>query len=483
MRRVKELEGLLKDKKSLYLTLILSICYILPLIVANYEYLDDYGRNLHGYGWQHDGRYLATFLGKIWSVNSSIFSIFPFSTILSALILGFTGYILSELLEIEKGKLIRWTPLLILTMPTFLGNLVFKFDCLPMALSLFLIVFPFVFYNSWKVFFVISIIGVFLSFGLYQSSATCYFMVGSIFLIREILANAWKLFFYRFFLMMVSFIIAFLCYILILKLGDLQMSDRTETIFGTLFFDSLVANKNLFTERLVTLLYTGNYRYLISFFIITNLIGIVYYFNTSFKKLFIILSVLAILVINVCLISGVNILLKNTYWDLRTFCGLGFFLLNVSFFQKYLKSKFIDLARISSFVIIFFSFVLMAQFGRVLKNQTEFQNNIAIELNTFFKEKDIKKVAFIGTLRIASRNEFIYNKFPLFTNLLSSPIGQYSAWTKEALNYNGRLNSIEVIDGSNLLCQGLIIEENELYTITQVDNETLLIDFNKNNCN
>ena len=182
--KIKELAPLLQEKKSLYITLILSVFYVIPLIIADYDYLDDYGRNLFGYGWQHDGRFIATLLSKIWSLNTDTFSIFPFSTILSALILGFTGFLLTHLFNIEKDKTIKWSSLLIVTMPTFLGNLVFKFDCLPMSLSLLVVVLPYLFYNSWFKFFIASVIGIFLSLGLYQSGATCYFIVGSLFIIK-----------------------------------------------------------------------------------------------------------------------------------------------------------------------------------------------------------------------------------------------------------------------------------------------------------
>src|SRR5690606_31010545 len=121
---------------------------------------------------------------------------------------------------------VKFTSLLVITMPTFLGNLVFKFDCLPMSLSLLAIVFPFLFYKSSLKFFLLSVAGIFVSLGLYQSSATCYFMVGSLFLIQALLDTNWKLFFNRFFVFIASFGIAFLGYIFIVKVGKLPVSNR-----------------------------------------------------------------------------------------------------------------------------------------------------------------------------------------------------------------------------------------------------------------
>ncbi len=485
--KIKELAPLFEDKKSLYITLILSVVYIIPLVIADYDYLDDYGRNLYGYGWQHDGRFIATLFAKLWSLNSANFSIFPFSTILSALILGFTGYLLTHLFDIEKDRTIKWSSLLILTMPTFLGNLVFKFDCLPMSLSLLVIVFPFLFYKSTLKFFIFSILGIFISLGLYQSSATCYFIVGSLFLIQALLDTNWKLLFSRFFFFIASFLIAFLGYITIVKVGDLPVSNRTETILGTEhFFDLLIANNQIFLQRLDLLLFSGNYYYIVIFFILVSFMGIlsyVYYNEKKIKKIIVLPLVILILVINVWFISSINIILKESYWDLRTFCGLGFLLINISFFQNYLKGYFVYLSSFASFLVIAFSFILMAQFGRILTNQNQFQQAVVHDLTPHFQDGSIKKIGFIGTLPIAPKNQFVYYKFPLFTNLLGSPIGQFSAWTKDALNINGMLTNVEVVSSDDFVCKGELIEATRYYHVRKVDNETLVIDFNKNACN
>ncbi len=485
--KIKELDFIFREKKSLYTTLILSVVYVIPLVIADYDYLDDYGRNLFGYGWQHDGRFIATLLSKVWSLNADTFSIFPFSTILSALILGLTGYLLTHLFNLEKDRTIKWSSLLIVTMPTFLGNLVFKFDCLPMSLSLLVIVVPYLFYNSPLKFFITSVIGIFLSLGLYQSGATCYFIVGSLFLIKELLKTNWKLFFKRFCIYIVSFISAFLGYLAVIKIGKLPVSNRTETIIGSEhFFDLLKTNNEIFLQRLDLLLYSGNYNYIILFFSAVSATGLIYYIYQNRKnaeKIVILLPVLCILVVNIYLISSVNIILKETYWDLRTFCGLGFLLVNIAFFQNFLKGYFVYLSRFATFLVIAFSFILIAQFGRILTNQNQFQQAVVNNLTPHFQDGSIKKIGLIGTLRIAPKNEFVYYKFPLFNNLLGNPIGQFSAWSKDALNINGMLANVEIVPSEDFVCKGELVEITGYYHVRKIDRETLIIDFNKNQCN
>lgn len=484
---MEELKKIFSDSKSYKITLILSVIYVLPLLIADYDYLDDYRRNLYGYGWQHDGRFIATLLSQIWSLNSLNFSIFPFSTILSALILGFTGYLLTYLFNIEKDKTIKWSSLLIVTMPTFLGNLVFKFDCLPMSLSLLVVVLPYLFYNSWFKFFITSVVGIFLSLGLYQSGATCYFIVGSLFLIQSLLAHNWRDFFIKILIFITSFLIALIGNIVIVKTFELPVSNRIETIVGSEhFFDLLKANNDIFLQRLDLLLNSGNYQYIILFFSAVSAIGLIYHIYQNRKnagKIVILLPVLFILTVNIYLISSVNIILKETYWDLRTFCGLGFLLINISFFQNYLKGYFVYLSRFAIFLVVAFSFVLMAQFGRILTNQNQFQQAIVQNLSPHFNDGSVKKVGFIGTLRISPKNEFVYKKFPLFTNLLSSPIGQFSAWTFDAMNINGMLKNTEIIPTDELMCKGKLIEITKYYYVRKINHETLIIDFAKNQCN
>lgn len=483
---MKEIKILLKNKKSLYITLVLSLIYITPLLIADYEYLDDWERNLYGYGWQHDGRFVATLLGKIWSLNEIILSIYPFSTILSSLILGFTGFLLISIFEIEKYNTIKWSSLLILTSPTFLGNLAFKFDNLPMSLSLLVVVFPFIYFAKRRKFIILSLIGVFISLGLYQSSTTIFLIIGSVYLIRRITSWQWRLFFREFITFSGIFLFAFIAYSVFINLMKLPISHRNEMIFfQPNFIENLVKNYDLFFLRINLLLNSGHYSLLISFFLIICLLGLLnnyYNVKNKFRLFLIVPCVFIIIIANFFLISGVNIFLKETYWDLRTFSGLSFFLIMCLSFQINREKLLSKIARFTTSILIFFSFVLISQFGRLLTYQSQFEATIRIELNQYFKENTIEKLGCIGTLKIAPRNEFIYYKFPLFSNILGSPVGQFSAWTKNVLNANGMLENVEIISVNNLVCEGELIEISQFYYIRKIDDETLIIDFNKNQC-
>ena len=103
-------------------------------------------------------------------------------------------------------------------------------------------------------------------------------------------------------------------------------------------------------------------------------------------------------------------------------------------------------SRLSCGLIVAFSFILAAQFSRMLNNQTEYQRYFVTELNALLKNKPITKIAFIGLLPNAPKNEFAYHNFPIFQNLLGKPISQFSAWNKPILDQYGRFRNIDFIN-------------------------------------
>jgi len=484
--KIKELAPLLQEKKSLYITLVLSVLYVIPLLLANYNYLDDLGRNHAGYGWQHDGRFISTLLGKIWSLNNLIVSIFPFSLLISSVILGFTGFLICRILGIENDKKVKWSSLLIITAPTFLGNLVFKFDILPMSIALLLITLPFIFYESKLKFFIVSVVTIFLSLGLYQNGATVYFMIGSAFLIDDIKRHETKKLLKNFSIIIIGFLIGLCLYFLTLKLSGIELYMRGEIIGLTpAFFEELINNNEVFFDRIDVVVNSGHYNKLILVFLLLAFVGFICSVISKskiFASVLVAILIIFILLINFWLIAGVNIFLKGSYWDLRSFCGLGFFLIIAAKFQDSLKGFAYKLSRVSMIVLILFSFVLISQFGRLLTNQNEYQNAVATLLMDHFKDESIKKVAFVGTLPLAPNNTLVYRTFPLFHNLLSSPIGKYSFWTKEALNTNGMMKGISIIEIADVDCKYDLIEKTKWYYVRKMDNETLIIDFNKSSC-
>ena len=83
----------LKDKslKAFIGLLIFSLIYILPIILANFYYIDDLGRSLRGYtDWNGNGRPLASLIAIVLSDGFPLMDVSPWIQILSVVVLDYS---------------------------------------------------------------------------------------------------------------------------------------------------------------------------------------------------------------------------------------------------------------------------------------------------------------------------------------------------------------------------------------------------------
>lgn len=133
--------------------LILFAIYALALftiIRANYSYMDDIGRSIHGYAWNADfNRYSSSILSYIINLNTRLSDISPLPQLLAAAIMSITSLVIARALS-AKSKLPNYSVLLSATLmglcPFMLGCWVFKFDAPCMTLSILVSVIPALFY-------------------------------------------------------------------------------------------------------------------------------------------------------------------------------------------------------------------------------------------------------------------------------------------------------------------------------------------------
>lgn len=113
-----------KINQFTYILIILAGIYILPLIIANTYYIDDMGRAIFGYGWEDDGRFIATLISKVLAFQSSLTSLYPFSILMATLIIVYSGAIITSQLGVyshsDEFKLSNLSPLLLLMSPFLL---------------------------------------------------------------------------------------------------------------------------------------------------------------------------------------------------------------------------------------------------------------------------------------------------------------------------------------------------------------------------
>src|SRR5690606_1853788 len=142
----KMLQTIVKNKAFVFLLLFISILYAFPLILANTYYVDDLNRTVAGYAWDHDGRYVSSAIMHLLSFQSDVvFSLYPFSMMAGSVILSISVYIFASSLRVRNKTFLFAGSLLSTTCPFLLEILSYRFDSIPISLSVLFITLPFLF--------------------------------------------------------------------------------------------------------------------------------------------------------------------------------------------------------------------------------------------------------------------------------------------------------------------------------------------------
>lgn len=101
--------------KGVYFLYLLSFLYVFPILLSDVYYMDDYNRVIYGYGWSQDGRFFANAI--MWLLNLNFASIrikqvdlFPYTTIISSLILVFSGILICDSMKILRRNCFSIAP-------------------------------------------------------------------------------------------------------------------------------------------------------------------------------------------------------------------------------------------------------------------------------------------------------------------------------------------------------------------------------------
>lgn len=481
--KIEELNKLLRDKKALKLTLILSVLYVLPLLIANVYYSDDHSRILYGHGWNHDARFVNNWITKITSFSNYTFSLYPYSLILSALILGFTGYILCEMLCVEKDKKIKWASLLFLISPFYLANLPYRYDVLFMSLSIFLMIIPFVFFENKKYFVAISSICFFLALGLFQPSISIFFSVAIIYLYSYFEKNEIKNFLLNALFILVSFVIGYATYYLVKTLLNFGVNDdRMQLVFSEPNVKDLLIEKLLIFYDICLLLYETGYYYIILIALISlPIVSAINLFPQKKSFLYIakiLIGRIALILTSILLILGPNLFIKAEYLPLRALPGFGVFMFTLVYFSRYFQGIYLKIFRISLVLNTIFCFNLMAQTSNALQFQKEYQEMFVYDLNAVVRTYDIKKLTFKRDISYARKSYRILEQFPFIKTVVLKEIGQNAWFSKDVLSFSGLQEVVEFVPYNEQMKSHHLIFKSYVYDLYQIGDGFFMIEFN-----
>src|SRR5690606_1745873 len=112
---------------------------------------------------------------------------------------------------------------LLTTCPFLLEILAYRFDSIPISLSVLFITLPFLFFDNRKHFFIASVLGIFLSLGLYQTTALSYCIIICLFLIKDVWNEQYKKGLFTILWSAIAFLAAFFIYKVVLDFLDLEL--------------------------------------------------------------------------------------------------------------------------------------------------------------------------------------------------------------------------------------------------------------------
>ncbi|MDR2426859.1 MAG: glucosyltransferase domain-containing protein [Endomicrobium sp.] len=115
---------------------IMVFLYILPIIIANVPYMDDYARTVVPHYWNGDSRFLSGILYKMFSVNGKLAVFAPWGLIISSFILCASAYLLAKKFNSQNNLVSIFAVIYLFSSPFLLQPLSFQFDVLPMLFSL-----------------------------------------------------------------------------------------------------------------------------------------------------------------------------------------------------------------------------------------------------------------------------------------------------------------------------------------------------------
>lgn len=403
---------------------ILSFLYVLPILLTNTFYIDDMNRTVEGYNWNRDARFISSEIMNFLSFQKRVvFSGFPFSTILSAFLLSFSGFILSYIIGIRNKIFLFFGSLLLLTCPFILEILWYKFDCIPISLSLFFAVFPFTFYNKPIRFCLASVLSVFIIFGLYQTTTLSYSIILIFFSIRDIWKKEYKLTLKNVIIGLFSFLTGFIFYFSVVKIKGIEMVDdrRAEFIFKGPNFIQLLNERFEGFKTLFFALYHSSYNYLIGFLLIFVVIGIFTLFKKTkwgLQRYLQVILIIGLLAFAVVLTLGINLFVFEARWSPRSLIGFGF-LFYLVLFAIYQIPKYKEiLVFIALAPVVYYSFLISSQLGIFIKNQEEFSDFVIHQVATEVLKYDHLKLVIDGEIKYTERNKTVhYETLPIIYKL------------------------------------------------------------------
>lgn len=478
----------LVHRRGVLFAIALALIYVLPLILVDQYVDDDTTRIVTGAQWPQLGRFWTEYLAQLTSISRpEILNIFPFSLILSAVMLGVAGYIVSYVLGIESRSSYRWSSVILIASPFLLSNLSYRYDAPSMALSQLVVILPFCFIRRPLLFFITGILGIYFSLGLYQATALTWVAMWLCLALSQILNQDWRKFLLDGAAAVFAPICAFLLYLLTLRfIGD-GVPERAGTILKEPDFWALLqARLEHFQQLLMDDFIYEPLQYVLELFVVLTVIGalVLIYKDRLFKKPLTLITAIVLVpvgAVGILLLTGfLNIFLTTSWWALRVMLSLPFLIYFLLVLQKALP---LWVIRLSIVCICYPCFVIGTVYAQALKNRTEHNDYLINLVAPYMEDKDTRHVLIVGMQPAAPRNELILTRHPinqvLVWNMLNDRV-IFGDYVLQQYTHKGNLTPVDVSVAEQLKesrCSIPVVKEYHDMTLRKQDH-TLIVDFN-----
>lgn len=469
------------SESATIICVVFSLVYIMPIVLSNVYYTDDMARSVYGYAWENDGRSISSLIMRILSGGVAILNISPYTNILSALILSFSGWILCNILGMCKSSSIHPASFLILTSPFMLENLTYKYDSFPMSISILASIYPFLFFNK-KTFPLIAAIGICVTMLTYQASIIAFAMVFAFKItvtyfskglieIKKIIYNA-----------LTTAIIACILFKISGYIYPPKYSGRNELIFsGRNILNEFMKNIGKAIELTATA-FSFHMKIAMIFLALFFVLSLILIIKKTNNKI-ICFAFLFILLLSVISFPAINVLLLNPWWTSRVFVG---FPLAVIAMISIIHLSYSKAATYISIFLCAISFPMIASYANSIKSQNNYEQEIARDIFSHIENRD-KKIVINGAMPLSDEVKLSISSYPIFKRIIIPYMNNGWSWGGHFVNRMGYIDRSHYALGKEReliiknMCNMNIKYSMHKYNIRE-SGSSVLIDFNKNKC-
>lgn len=482
-----------KDSKIAFGTItILCLLYSLPLIIWGGYYWDDVIRSTKGlYGWKENGRPLADFIFYTLNSGGVNSNFYPLPQILAVLIMAITIFLCWSRFLFDKGVIAVFCCIPLLTSPTFVENLSFRYDSFTMSLSVLLACLPSVLVLNKIKSMLLGVVCVVASLSLYQASITVFIIMSVLLFLYEAKNDEPKNSVLNVLVSLTSLLIGYFLYSKLIvphtlngsynithsQILDFHRADLFSKVYENfnIFYSFITKSSSriLLVSVIVPMFFSSIACLLIAKKNITKK-GL-YGYTAS------VLSVLSMPVLTLCIVGPVAFL-EHPMFTPRVMIGYGAFMVCIFVLSAwYIPSRWTVVFSIPFLAMTIFCYV----YTNALKSQNDYEGAITLSLindiSSVNSDKPLK-LSISGRMPKSQQTLLAEKSYQIIHNLTPVLVNNDSRWALERFRQYGLIADMAPVEESSKLkddlCNIARYRRGPFYDL-YISDGTAIIDFTK----